>query len=69
MPIKHQGDSYRTRAGHRYIGDGDILDTAKGDLRTQAKARVAELVSQRRPAFYEKTYGGFRVFVHVGKGE
>lgn len=65
MPVKHQTASYRTRRGVRYVCDGDILDTAAGDLKSQARDRVAALRAQGRPAFYERHAGGayYRVFV------
>ena len=67
MPIKHQSESYRTRNGIRYVCDGDIWDSASGDLREQAIARVSELRSEGRMAFYEKHAAGdyYRVFVQA----
>lgn len=62
MPFKHQTESYRTRKGVRFECDGDILDTAQGDLRIQAENRVAVLKIEGWQAFFEKQGDYFRVF-------
>ena len=63
MPFKHQDKSYRVRDGIRFICDGDILDQAQGDLKEQAKKRVAVLRQVGHKAFYEKHDGYYRLFV------
>lgn len=62
MPFKHQTESYRTRNGKKFICEGDILDTANGDLKAQAKSLVKALKAMGRDAFYEKQDGYYRVF-------
>lgn len=65
MPIKHQSDSYRTRAGIKYICWRDVLDGVMSDLRTSARNDVASFRARGFKAFYEispdKSY--YRVFV------
>lgn len=61
MAFKHQTQSYRTRKGRRFVC---WCDCCEGDTRAAAKAVVATLKAQGRPAFYESHPDGYaRVFV------
>lgn len=63
MPVKHQGDSYRTRRGVRYTCWTDLLDESIGPLNGQAKELVRDLKASGRHAFYETHDDGYiRVF-------
>jgi hypothetical protein len=65
MPIKHQGDSYRTRKGELYTCWTDELFA---DHRNDAKRVVASMRQDNIRAFAEHVddEGYSRVFVHEG---
>lgn len=68
MPIKHQGDSYRTRKGERYVCWEDVLE---GDTRENARKSVLSMRAQGVRAFAEHNddEGYSRVFIHEADGK